>query len=110
MSKALEKKKVVKAIKTKLAGRLQHVAMAWLKKKMPYRHGSKAYAKAYPKRMVDVHQKTLMLKMKRKGCSFREIEETFHLRPASGNDAYRCIAEAKTLERKQVKRSKKVAA
>lgn len=55
-----------------------------------YRYGSDNYSKKCPELGVTDDQRALMYECHEAGMSFREIEETFHLSPQSGNDAQRC--------------------
>lgn len=88
MSTALPKSKVEEAI-ARLPKDLRDKARKMFHKTMPYRHGSETYARKHPELAVSASEKAFFYKLRRAGCSFREIEEIGHLYPNSGNDAYR---------------------
>lgn len=94
MSKPLSKDKVLEAIKT-LPKRFRDLAMKEFRSTKPMRHGSAAFGRKHPSKAVKSTEHAIMAKMNASGLSFRAIEGVFHLHPMSGNDAYRCVENAK---------------
>lgn len=82
MSVRLGKKKVDSNIQ-KLSPAWRKKAMAYLQRKIHFRHGSNRSGKMSWQEKLDLY------KMKRLGQSFRTLEEIFKLKPMNGSDAWR---------------------
>lgn len=79
---------------------LQSAAYKWLRRNMPLRKTSEAFANKYPERAITDTQLKLAYKLHKSGCTLRQIEQIMHLVPNGGNNAHRCIKayEQKLLE------------
>lgn len=92
MSVPLPKKKVEDAIQRVPDKKFRELFFEMFHKKIPYRHGSDYYGRHHPKHAVTDEERRLMtIARNRFKLSFRTIEEIFHLKAASGNDAQRQI-------------------
>lgn len=83
---------------------LQELAYDWLRRNMPSRKTSEAFANDNPKLAITDTQLKLCYMLHKNECTLRQIERIMHLAPAGGNNAFRCIKlyERKLLE-EQVK-------
>jgi|SRR3990172_9302682 len=76
---------------------LRSMAQEWLQRNIPLRRTSESFANQNPDLAITDIQIKLCYKLHKNGCTLRQIERIMHLKPAGGNNAYRCI---KLYERK----------